>query len=75
MEADPRVGVCQPKVRSLRERAKFDYGGAAGGMMDMLGYTFCLGRLFETVEEDRGQYDRSQDIFWAVGGAMFLRMR
>ena len=75
MEADPRVGVCQPKVRSLHQREKFDYGGAAGGMMDMLGYTFCLGRLFETVEEDRGQYDRSQEIFWAVGGAMFLRMR
>lgn len=74
MEADPRVGVCQPKVRSLRERGKFDYGGAAGGMMDMLGYTFCLGRLFQTVEEDRGQYDRSREIFWAVGGAMFLRV-
>ena len=75
MEADPQVGVCQPKVRSLRDRAQFDYGGAAGGMMDMLGYTFCLGRLFETVEEDRGQYDRSHDIFWAVGGAMFLRTK
>ncbi len=75
MKADPRIGVCQPKVRSLRQREKFDYGGAAGGMMDLLGYTFCLGRLFETVEVDRGQYDRSREIFWAVGGAMFLRIR
>lgn len=74
MEADERVGACQPKVRSARERERFDYGGAAGGMMDPLGYTFCLGRVMETVEADRGQYDRPREIFWAIGAAMFLRM-
>lgn len=74
LEADASIGACQPKMRSLRQRHLFDYGGAAGGLMDVLGFTFCQGRLFETVEEDRGQYDRPRDIFWAVGGAMFLRM-
>jgi len=74
MQSDPDLGACQPKVRSLRDRARFDYGGAAGGMMDRYGYTFCLGRLFDTVEEDEGQYDEPHEIFWGMGGALFLRM-
>jgi GT2 family glycosyltransferase len=74
LEADAEVGACQPKVRSLRERQRFDYGGAAGGLMDVLGFTFCQGRLFETVESDSGQYDLARDIFWGVGSALFLRM-
>ncbi|MDP6779210.1 MAG: glycosyltransferase family 2 protein [Candidatus Latescibacteria bacterium] len=73
-EGDRRIGVCQPKVLSLRDRTRFDYGGAAGGMIDTLGYTFCLGRMFEHVEQDHGQYDAHRDIFWAVGGAMLVRM-
>lgn len=74
MEGDASIGACQPKVRSLKERTRFDYGGAAGGMIDLLGFTFCRGRIFEAVEEDQGQYDQSVDIFWAIGGAMFVRM-
>jgi len=74
MDADPGIGACQPKVRSIRERGRFDYGGAAGGLIDVFGYPFCLGRVFDTVEVDRGQYDRPRGIFWAIGGAMFLRM-
>ena len=73
-ERDPRIAACQPKVLSLRDRARFDYGGAAGGMIDAFGYTFCLGRMFEKVERDRGQYDSPRDIFWSVGGAMLVRM-
>lgn len=74
MDADEKLGACQPKVRSLRERQMFDYGGAAGGFIDRWGFTFCQGRLFESVESDKGQYDVPRDIFWSVGGAMFLRM-
>jgi GT2 family glycosyltransferase len=74
LASDASIGACQPKVRSLRDRSMFDYGGAAGGLMDKWGFTFCQGRLFESVEEDFGQYDERREIFWAVGGAMFLRM-
>ena len=73
LSSDATVGACQPRVRSLRDRKMFDYGGAAGGLMDRWGFTFCQGRIFESVEEDVGQYDQHRDIFWAVGGAMFLR--
>lgn len=73
-EADASIGACQPKVRSMRDKAQLDSEGAAGGLMDIYAYPFCLGRVFETVEMDEGQYDTVQDIFWALGGAMFLRM-
>jgi GT2 family glycosyltransferase len=73
-DADDRIGACQPKVRSMREKEQLDSEGAAGGMMDIYAYPFCLGRVFDRVEMDEGQYDESRDIFWALGGAMFLRM-
>ena len=51
----------------------FDYAGAAGGMIDSLGYPWCLGRTFSAIEQDSGQYDVGRDIFWASGVAMFVK--
>lgn len=67
------VGACQPKILSVRDRTRFDYSGAAGGLMDLFGYPFCLGRVFEDIEENRGQYDTPRPIFWASGTAMLIR--
>jgi len=72
-ESHPKVGACQPKIRSLLDRTRFDYAGAAGGLMDLLGYPYCLGRVFHLIEEDRGQYDTPVPIFWASGTALFLK--
>jgi GT2 family glycosyltransferase len=71
----PTAAVFQPKVRSLQEPGRFDYGGAAGGMIDALGYPYALGRRFGRIEIDHGQYDDPREIHWAVGGAMLLRKR
>ncbi len=73
MESDSSVGVCQPKILSLEHTGKFEYSGAAGGMMDLFGLPFAKGRLFDDVEEDLGQFDESTEIFWASGVAMFMR--
>ena len=73
MQADERIAACQPKLRAYHDRASFEYAGAAGGWMDILGYTFCRGRILYTTEEDKGQYDNPQDIFWATGAALFIR--
>jgi GT2 family glycosyltransferase len=72
-ESDSRIAALQPKVRSLRDRTKFDYAGAAGGFIDIYGYPQCRGRIFDAVEEDRGQYDDLRRVFWCCGVAMFLR--
>ena len=72
-EDNPDVAACQPKIKSLRRREKFEYAGAAGGFIDRYGYPFCRGRIFNTLETDRGQYDDICDIFWASGAALFVR--
>jgi GT2 family glycosyltransferase len=46
-----------------------------GGLMDIFGYPFCYGRMFETVEIDKGQYDWVEDIFWASGSACLFRRK
>jgi GT2 family glycosyltransferase len=73
MLKDPLMAACQPKILSYNERNKFEYAGAAGGFIDKYGYPFCRGRLFDTSEEDRGQYNESGEIFWASGACLFIK--
>jgi len=73
MEKDPSIAACQPKILSYTDRSKFEYAGAAGGFIDKYGYPFCRGRLFQTLEDDLGQYDDVIEIFWATGACMFVR--
>jgi riboflavin kinase/FMN adenylyltransferase len=73
MESDPSIAVAQPKILSYAKKRRFEYAGASGGWMDMLGYPFARGRVFETLEKDKKQYDTVQEIFWASGAAMVVR--
>ena len=75
MEQHPEVAIAQPKILSLENPKQFEYAGAAGGYIDRLGYPFCRGRIFTTVEEDWGQYEEQTDIFWASGAAFFIRKK
>jgi GT2 family glycosyltransferase len=67
------VGAVQPKLLQYDDRDRFEYAGAAGGFLDRVGYPFTRGRLFDTLETDRGQYDDARDVFWATGAALLLR--
>lgn len=73
MDTDKSIAACQPKIRSYHQKTHFEYAGAAGGYIDWLGYPFCRGRVFDSYEEDKGQYDDTQEIFWATGACMFVR--
>lgn len=73
MEANPNVGACQPKIRAYTNKSHFEYAGAAGGFIDCNGYPYCRGRIFDSVEEDKGQYDEVIPIFWATGAALMVR--
>ncbi|QCR22715.1 glycosyltransferase family 2 protein [Pontibacter sp. SGAir0037] len=73
MDADAAIAVCQPKINSQKHPDFFEYAGAGGGLLDSLGYPYCRGRLFESLEEDLGQYNDVQEIFWATGACMFVR--
>ena len=75
MDAHPETAACQPKLRSERNKECFEYAGAAGGYLDIYGYPFCRGRIFDVVEEDKGQYDSVASVFWASGAALFIRLK
>ena len=73
LDRNPDVAVVAPKLISSEERRMFEYAGASGGYIDLLGYPFCRGRILRTVEEDRGQYDDARDVFWVSGAAFCCR--
>ena len=52
---DKTLVAAQPKILDYNNRAYFEYAGAAGGFIDKLGYPYCRGRIFNTVDEDIGQ--------------------
>lgn len=73
LQSNPDVGAVQPKILSFQDKKMFEYAGAAGGYLDALGYPFCRGRLFDVVEEDRGQYDGpAVDVAWASGACITM---
>ena len=63
----------QDVLAGKRQKVQFEHAGAAGGMIDCLGYPYCYGRFLTHLEEDDGQYDTPTPIFWASGACMFIR--
>lgn len=80
--AHENIAAIQPKILSWLSKEEslasasnqihFEHAGAAGGMMDCLGYPYCRGRLLSYVEVDTGQYDNIVPIFWASGACLFI---
>ena len=70
---DKNLVAAQPKILDFNNRDYFEYAGASGGFIDSLGYAYCRGRIFETLEKDIGQYDNEKEIFWASGACLFVR--
>lgn len=77
MESHPEAGAVQPKILSYRTKESFEHAGAAGGMLDRLGYPYCRGRVLSRVEVDKGQYDseEAEQVAWATGAAMLVRTK
>lgn len=73
LENDRAIAACQPKILDYSDKSQFEYAGAAGGFIDYLGYPFCRGRLFDTLEKDTGQYNDTIPIFWATGACLAIR--
>ena len=73
LEENADVAAVVPKILDDKCREKFEYAGAAGGFIDMLGYPFCRGRILGTIEDDNGQYDTPCDVMWGSGAALCCR--
>lgn len=70
---DKNTAIIQPKLLDFKEKSSFEYAGAAGGFVDLFGYPYCRGRLFNSLEKDEGQFNDTSNIFWASGACLFIR--
>jgi GT2 family glycosyltransferase len=75
LDSDASIGAVQPKILAYKQKDSFEYAGAGGGFIDSLGYPFCRGRIFDTLEKDHSQYNDTLPIFWATGACLFIRAR
>jgi|WetSurMetagenome_2_1015567.scaffolds.fasta_scaffold138047_1 GT2 family glycosyltransferase len=66
MESDCRIGAAQCKLISANERKRLD---SAGGFIDRFGFSIERG----AGEEDWGQYDNKDEIFYAKGAGFAVR--
>ena len=72
-KATKNVVAIQPKIIDYKNKDYFEYAGAAGGYIDALGYPYCRGRIFNTLEKDTGQFNDSRQIFWASGACIAVK--
>ena len=70
---EPKTAIIQPKILDFKNKVFFEYAGAAGGYIDQYGFPFCRGRIFDTIEKDKQQYEDETEIFWASGACFFIR--
>ena len=75
METDDHIAAAQPKIKWQLNKNQYEYAGAAGGYLDVYGYPFCRGRLFNVYETDHAQYNQQQEVFWASGAAFFIKSK
>ena len=75
LDSDNNISSVQPKIKNIKNKIKFDYAGACGGYLDYLVFPYTRGRIFNTIENDDGQYDNSTQIFWASGATFITRKK
>lgn len=73
LNTNPAYAAVQPKILDYNRREYFEYAGGSGGFIDPLGYPYCRGRIFDTLEQDTGQYDDTRTIFWSSGACFMIR--
>ena len=69
------TAIAQPLLLDQKNKAWFEYAGAAGGYLDRYGFAYCRGRIFETLEKNTDQYSHTQPCFWASGACFFIRAK
>ena len=72
---EEKTAIIQPKILDFKDKTKFEYAGAGGGFIDLYGYPYCRGRVFNDQEKDNQQFNDISEIFWASGACFFIRSK
>lgn len=72
---EKNTAIVQPKILDYNHKSYFEYAGAGGGFIDLFGYPYCRGRVFNSIEKDTKQFDDITEIFWASGACFFIRSK
>ena len=68
------ICVAQPRIIDYNNHDRYEYAGASGGYLDLMGYPFCRGRIVNTVESS-DKYKTTREIFWASGCCFIIRKK
>ncbi len=74
MDGDPSLGAAQSRLLSIPNPGMLDYSGAAGGLLDLYGFPFALGRILDRLEQDGDNWQTPRELCWASGTACILRV-
>ena len=72
---EKNTAIIQPKILDFKAKDIFEYAGAGGGFIDLYGYPYCRGRVFNHLEQDTKQFNDVAEIFWASGACFFIRSK
>jgi len=73
-KSNMNICVAQPRIIDYNNHERYEYAGASGGYLDLLGYPFCRGRIVNTVESSE-KYKTTREIFWASGCCFVIRKK
>lgn len=69
-ESDKKIGICTCKMRRITEEGnKLNIIDSVGGDIDVLSFPYMRG----VNQEDKGQWDNSNGVFFSFGGAMLIK--
>ncbi|MFA7331690.1 MAG: glycosyltransferase family 2 protein [Candidatus Delongbacteria bacterium] len=74
LAAHPRLAAVQPRLLSIPFPGRLDYSGAAGGLLDVYGFPFALGRVLGELEADGDNWLEPRRLAWASGTACALKL-
>jgi len=70
VESDHRIGICTCKMRRITEEGnQLNVIDSVGGDVDIFGFPYMRG----VNQEDRSQWNNSDEIFFSFGGAMLIK--
>jgi hypothetical protein len=69
-KSDEKIGICTCKMRRITEQGdKLNIIDSVGGDIDVFGFPYMRG----VNQEDNGQWDNSDEVFFSFGGAMLIK--